>query len=107
MTPVNVRNTQNRVPKHTICTSCNAPAQYLYYNDGKKRSQIKCKICGSLSQVNLRYRKETKYWCPHCTHALYLWKEQKDVSIYNRGCKLARKTSHLHLHLYYRKGCAT
>lgn len=80
--PVNIRTTENRVPNHSLCYTCKAPSKYLYYNDGIRRSQLKCKVCNSVSQVNQRYFTDTKYLCPHCRHALYLWKERKDCSIY-------------------------
>lgn len=71
------------MPKDSICKLCSAPSKYLYFNDGKKRSQIKCKVCGSLSPLNPRYRNpNAKYFCPFCHWALYLWKVRKDVSIY-------------------------
>lgn len=92
--PVNSKNTKTKVPKDTICRHCSAPAKYLYYNDGKKRSQIKCKICDSLSQVHPRHRTKTKYFCPHCQRPLYLWKQRKDASIYkcdNDTCTLFLK----------------
>jgi transposase-like protein len=89
--PVNSKNTKTKVPKDTICRHCSAPAKYLYYNDGKKRSQIKCKICDNLSQVHPRHRTKAKYFCPHCQRPLYLWKQRKDASIYkcdNDSCSL-------------------
>ena len=83
--PVKVKDPGNVVPEGTICKSCSAPAIYLYFNDGKKRSQVRCKICGGLSQVHPGYHRKTKYFCPHCSRPLYLWKENKDVSIYKCG----------------------
>ena len=80
--PVNIRNSKNSVPKHSICYSCNAPHQYLYFNNGKKRSQFKCKICNSVSPIHQRHLSSTKYFCPHCNYSLYLWKQRKDCSIY-------------------------
>ncbi|MDI6736768.1 MAG: DDE-type integrase/transposase/recombinase [bacterium] len=80
--PVNPKKPEAKTPQNSICKICSAPAQYLYYNNGKKRSQLKCKVCGSLNQLYPRHRIRTKYFCPHCGHALYLWKERKDVSIY-------------------------
>jgi len=79
---VSPKKPENRVPENTVCRTCGAPAQYLYFNDGKKRSQVKCKICSSLSQTHPRNHRKTKYLCPHCNHPLYLWKERKDVTIY-------------------------
>lgn len=80
--PVNPKDPTTKVPKGSICRICSAPSEYLYYNDGKERNQLKCKACGSLSQVHPRNQHKTKYFCPHCGYALYLWKKHKDVSIY-------------------------
>ncbi len=80
--PVNPKKPDAIVPENTVCRICGAPSKYLYFNDGKKRSQVKCKICSSLSQIHPRNRRKTKYLCPHCNHPLYLWKERNDVTIY-------------------------
>ena len=34
------------VPKHCHCLHCGAPAPYLYFNDGQRKSQLRCKVCG-------------------------------------------------------------
>ena len=60
--PVKIRNPLAKVPEDSICRVCSAPAQYLYYNDGKKRRQIKCKLCGSFSQVHPRHWLKAKYY---------------------------------------------
>lgn len=94
--PVNSKNCETRVPKNTICRHCSAPAKYLYYNDGKKRTQIKCKVCGNLSQVHPHHRLKAKYFCPHCQRPLYLWKKRKDAFIYkcdNDTCPLFLKNN--------------
>lgn len=86
--PVNPHKSQTIVPKDSICKSCNAPAKYLYFNDGKKRSQLKCKVCGSLSTVHPRHK--SKYFCPHCESPLSLWKKRLLASIYkcyNNNCR--------------------
>ena len=71
------------MPEHTACPHCNAPAAFLYFNDGKRRQQILCKVCGALFQIGKPFRRpKTKYWCPHCGYALYRWKLQKLVTIY-------------------------
>ena len=49
--PVNNRDLKTKAAKGSLCRVCGAPAEYLYFNDGKKRSQLKCKVCSSLSQV--------------------------------------------------------
>ena len=70
------------MPKDTKCPHGGAPSKYLYFNDGKKRSQIKCKVCSYLFNLHRRLTNKNKFWCPHCNHALYLWKHRKDCSIY-------------------------
>ncbi len=79
---VAVRNHENSVPQNTVCRTCQAPHLFLYFNDGKKRSQVSCKICHSVSQLHPRNRLLTKFFCPHCGYALFLWKSRKDVSIF-------------------------
>lgn len=72
------------VPAKSTCPLCAAPHIYIYYNDGRKRSQLKCKVCGCLFQLERRLRKheKTKYFCPYCRHALYTWKQRREVTIY-------------------------
>jgi len=71
------------VPVGTTCPHCSAPAGFLYFNDGKLRSQVRCKVCNGLSQLGKEKRKpKTHYWCPHCEHALYRWKQQALCTIY-------------------------
>ena len=84
LSPVKYRPSSPQVPEHTICACCGAPHNYLYYNDGKKRTQLKCKVCNHLFQLNRRYQKgmKTKYYCPYCHHALFTWKQRKEVTIY-------------------------
>jgi len=81
--PIHHRNRTNNVSVGTTCPHCNAPSEFLYFNDGKLRSQIRCKVCGGLSQLGKENRKpKTRYWCPHCEHALYRWKQQALCTIY-------------------------
>jgi len=80
--PVRRRNSQ-KIPGKCRCSRCQAPVDYLYLNNGKKASQLQCKICGTLSPIERRYRKnKTSFWCPYCQSALYRWKEQADCTIY-------------------------
>ncbi len=80
--PVRHRNGKNP-PAGCKCCHCNAPGKYLYLNNGKLQSQVKCKICGktSPSHGNKRKRK-TKHVCPHCSKALSRWKQSKQSTIY-------------------------
>jgi putative transposase len=90
LAPVRYRASSPRVPDLIVCPCCNAPSDYLYYNDGKKRTQLLCKVCGELFQTSMRFQKKTKYYCPYCLHALFQWKERKEVTIYkccNDNCE--------------------
>jgi transposase-like protein len=83
--PVNVRDDKNRVPCQTVCPNCSAPHEYIYYNDGKKRTQLKCKVCSHTFQLNKKYTSKTKFFCPYCFKALFKWKQRDDVTIYKCG----------------------
>jgi hypothetical protein len=78
LVPVRYRKGSPRVPDLLVCPFCKAPHEYLYYNDGKKRSQLLCKVCNGLFQVEGRFQRKTKYYCPYCLHALFRWKERKE-----------------------------
>lgn len=84
--PVNSRNSNAIVPSDVRCINCHAPAKYLYYNDGIKRSQIRCKVCSSLSQSYSKQRRsKTKLFCPYCNYSLYIWKKVKVYTAYKCG----------------------
>lgn len=80
--PVNVRDEKNRVPELTTCPHCSAPHEYIYFNDGKKRSQLKCKVCSNTFQLDKRFQHKVKYFCPYCLKALFVWKQRPEVTIY-------------------------
>jgi len=71
LSPVRHHTDSVRVPDIVACPCCNAPHNYLYYNDGKKRTQLLCKVCGELFQADRRFQRKTKYYCPYCHHALF------------------------------------
>jgi putative transposase len=72
------------------CSICNAPRNFLYLNNGKLSSQVLCKICGRTSPTHLAKRKKKAvYFCPHCSCALFKWKESKQHTTYkcpNHNC---------------------
>ena len=71
------------LPDYCHCEQCNAPAEYLYLNDGKKMNQVRCKICNHLSSTHRVNRgSNAKYFCPHCCKPLTLWKKRKTEDIY-------------------------
>ena len=70
-------------PAGCRCRHCGAPSDYLYLNDGHQASQLRCKVCGGLSQLAPRHRpNKTPYWCPYCQSALYRWKQRPDCTLY-------------------------
>ena len=79
------------VPKLIRCPYCNAPHIYIYFNDGKMRSQLICKVCKSTFKIHKRFKQKEKpstdLYCPHCHQKLYNWKEQKEVTIFKCGNK--------------------
>jgi putative transposase len=80
--PVQHRN-DKKPPPGCKCSHCYAPGKYLYLNNGKLQSQVKCKICGKTSPSHGNKRKRvTKYLCPHCSRALSKWKQSKQSTIY-------------------------
>ena len=67
------------IPQNTCCPVCNAPVAYLTWNDGKKKKQIRCKVClnhFNPSQDN-RFAKNHRLRCPHCSHILVPKKNRK------------------------------
>lgn len=80
--PVQHRNGKSLHPG-IKCSHCHAPARYLYFNNGKLQSQIKCKICGKTAPSHGNKRNcKAKYRCPYCSSALFKWKESKHSTIY-------------------------
>jgi putative transposase len=80
--PVRHRQT-SRLPKQCHCLHCGAPAAYLYLNDGRRATQLLCKVCSALSQLERPHRQsKTGYYCPYCQRALYRWKSRADCTIY-------------------------
>jgi transposase-like protein len=84
------KDNKNIIPKDCTCKFCGAPSRYLSINNGKKASQVRCKICSKTSSIN-KIRRDGKYklWCPHCHYALYKWKTNHVYTAYkchNKKC---------------------
>ena len=79
--------TTNNVMDECTCPTCNAPKPYLTWNDGKKKSQIPCKVCLNLHSPSddNRFIKTHKLRCPHCSHILEPIKNRKHFIIHK--CK--------------------
>ena len=94
--PVNVRDQKNRVPELTTCPHCSAPHEYIYFNNGQKRSQLKCKVCSNTFQLDKNFQHKVKYFCPYCLKALFVWKRRPEVTIYKcHNHKCPHRTSKL------------
>jgi len=86
--PVNRHKNSQLPPSFARCEHCNAPAKYLYVNDGKKNTQLRCKVCNSLfSSQRTRKESNAEYWCPYCSRALYQWKNDGTCIIFKCGNK--------------------
>ena len=61
------RHSECTIPEDLRCLSCNAPVQYLMWNDGKKKSQVLCKICQPRFNpgTHSRFSKNYSLKCPH------------------------------------------
>lgn len=82
------RTDSTQVPESVKCPRCLAPYQYLYHNDGKKKTQIRCKVCLKLFQADEKRDRQglkTKYLCPHCECSLYKWRHHNEYTAYKCG----------------------
>jgi len=90
------RRVECDIPDDCTCPVCNAPKPFLTWNDGKKKSQIRCKVClnrHSLSDDN-RFSKTHKLRCPHCSRILEPIKNRKHFIIHK--CKNPKCPFYLH-----------
>lgn len=90
------RRVECDIPDDCTCPVCSAPKPYLTWNDGKKKSQIRCKVClnrHSLSDDN-HFSKTHKLRCPHCSRILEPVKNRKHFIIHK--CKNPKCPFYLH-----------
>ncbi len=84
--PVTPRSKELEVPNYICCPECNAPHKYLYFNNGAKRSQLKCKICGvTFNPERDLKRKTAVFQCPYCNSPLYFWKQSAEKTVHKCG----------------------
>ena len=56
-------------------------------NNGKRSSQVLCKICGQTSPTHrCRRESKTRYWCPHCSAAMFQWKDDANMPVPQGPC---------------------
>lgn len=84
------------IPDDCTCPVCNAPKPYIAWNDGKKKSQIRCKVCLNLHSPSddSRFSKTHKLRCPHCSRILEPIKNRKHFIIHK--CKNSKCPFYLH-----------
>lgn len=85
------RRVECDIPEECHCLSCNAPVQYLTWNNGKSKTQIYCKVCQAHFNPNSdsRFNKNHVLKCPHCNHILEHKKDRKHFIIHkciNKKC---------------------
>ena len=77
------------IPADTRCPCCNAPAEYLYSNNGSK-GQLLCKVCNTLfSPQDNRFHKAFELRCPFCGHTLVPIRSRKFFVVWkcvNKKC---------------------
>jgi len=76
---------KNKPEKHIKCPHCRAPHNYIYVNNGDKKSiQYQCKVCKKTFCKTPKIS-VSKYYCPICQKALYKWKSRLLVTMYKCG----------------------
>ena len=73
----------------TVCPHCGATHEYLSFNNGKKRSQIRCKVCEHTFSLEKTYSQQVVRKCPHCGHKLTYIKSREHFDVYkcrNKKC---------------------
>ena len=78
------RHGECNIPEDYRCLSCEAPFQYLSWNNGKKKTQLICKVCQSRFNPasDTRFSKTHTLHCPHCNHALVHKKDRKHFVVH-------------------------
>lgn len=90
------RRVECDIPDDCSCPVFSAPKPYLTWNDGKKKSQIRCKVCLNLHSPSddNRFSKTHKLRCPHCSRILEPVKNRKHFIIHK--CKNSKCPFYLH-----------
>ena len=76
------RHGECNVPTSCTCPQCNAPHHYLMWNNGKKQTQLLCKVCQTHFSSEERFAKIYVLRCPHCDHTLVHKKDRKHFIIH-------------------------
>lgn len=83
--------------KGSMCPHCGATHEYLSFNNGEKRTQIRCKVCENTFSTAKNYSQQVVRKCPHYGNKLSLVKSRNDFDIYkcmNRKCPHYKQELH-------------
>jgi len=78
----------SKVPHDLRCSTCNAPHEYIYDNNGGK-GQFLCKICNSTFHNLDNQSPKFGLFCPYCGTALWLKHKRKNFNVHvcnNKKC---------------------
>ena len=78
------RRVECDIPVDCTCPACSAPVDYLSWNNGRQKNQIRCKVCQTLFSPtqDSRFSKNSRLHCPHCSHALVHKKDRKHFIVH-------------------------
>lgn len=68
--------------KDSVCPHCGASHEYLSFNNGSARSQIRCKVCENVFSTQKTYSQQVIRKCPYCHSNLSLIKSRDNFDIY-------------------------
>lgn len=68
--------------KGTVCPHCGASHEYLSFNNGQLKTQIKCKVCDHTFSTKKSYSEQVIKKCPYCGRKLSLIKTRNGFDIY-------------------------
>ena len=92
LSPVS-RRKKSSVPSSIHCPCCNAPAEYLYDNNGGC-GQFECKLCKTKFNEHNYASLHFKFSCPHCGKPLSTNKERKVFTVHR--CRNPKCSFYLH-----------
>lgn len=77
------------IDKKYSCPHCGASHEYLYSNNGKLQTQLKCKVCEHTFSLKKSYTQDIAHFCPHCGYKLAIQHSRTNYIVYkcyNRKC---------------------
>ena len=68
------RRVECDIPVDCTCPACSAPVDYLSWNNGRQKNQIRCKVCQAhfSPTQDSRFSKNSRLHCPHSVSYTHL-----------------------------------